>query len=278
MNGRQPTLAAAVIALAGCSGDVTIGITDAPVDAATAVVIQFEGLDLVETDGTSRRFDFDPPERIDLLALQGGDRQLLLSEGVPEGDFTALRLRISADGSGDDSYVETPDGQLALELDAGDASGLRVERSFSVGFGDDVDLTIDFDLRRSILDPEQDGEPYRLVPHLRVVSARSAGAIFGVVDDDLVDAGCAPAIYVYEGRNRVPGDAGGANEPYNSGLVTETASGNWEYSVGALSPGDYTAALTCEADLDHPETDDGIDFAEQQNVTVSPGEATNADF
>lgn len=278
MKALHPAIAVVGFALCGCNGQVTVGVTDAPIDNATAVVIQFEGVDLIGNDGTER-FDIDPPLRIDLLTLQGIDREILLNESVPEGDYTAVRLRISADGSGNDSYVDTvDDGRIALEMDEDGESGLRVARTFSVEFNNDQDFTIDFDLRRSILEPSSDGEPYRLAPTLRILNAASVGDVRGIVDPSLVSNNCAPAAYVFEGKDQDPDDVGGLGAPYNTGLVFQSGANTWEYAVGTLRRGEYTVAITCEADQDDPESNDDIEFLEQRNVTIERGETTFADF
>ena len=52
------------------SGFVTLNITDAPVDEADAVVVQFSSVTL-KSDNDVLIFDFDTPKSIDLLSLQG---------------------------------------------------------------------------------------------------------------------------------------------------------------------------------------------------------------
>src|SRR5688572_1795292 len=109
--------ATALLALSGCSDDggtgkLTLGITDAPVDNATAVVVQFTGVEVKPEDGNARSFDFDEPRQIDLLALTGTDSELLLDEvEVRSGRYNWVRLKVLAEADGVmDSYITLEDG------------------------------------------------------------------------------------------------------------------------------------------------------------------------
>ncbi|MBW3567908.1 MAG: DUF4382 domain-containing protein, partial [Proteobacteria bacterium] len=50
---------------------MSLGVTDAPVDSATRVVVEFTGVSAKRAGGQATVFDFDTPRQIDLLALQG---------------------------------------------------------------------------------------------------------------------------------------------------------------------------------------------------------------
>ena len=53
-------------------GRLTLGVTDAPVDDATAVVVKFTAVELKPENGDAFTITLDPAQSIDLLALAGG--------------------------------------------------------------------------------------------------------------------------------------------------------------------------------------------------------------
>lgn len=64
---------------------LTISITDAVIDSAQKVVVEFSGLSIQPENGDTIEYTFDTPQSIDLLSLQGTlftsliDEQTLLS-------------------------------------------------------------------------------------------------------------------------------------------------------------------------------------------------------
>lgn len=265
------------------TGLLDLAVTDAPVDYATAVVVRFLGVELVAEDGRIIRFDLDPPRQIDLLALQGLDRALLLDDAVvPAGRYEGLRLLVEATETGQASFVELRDGGLAaLVVPAGDSAGLVMATDFRVEAGEEIDLTLDFQLRRGLVE-HLPGQEYRLLPALRLVETDTAGAVTGTVDNRLVLAvGCengalsdlGNSVYVYEGFNRQPEDVWGtAVGPLTSAAVRlDPFEGEYRYSVGFLPAGAYTVAFTCQAALDQADADDLLVFHPLENVVVPAG-------
>jgi hypothetical protein len=62
-------------------------------------------------------------------------------------------------------------------------------------------------------------------------------------------------------------------------LVTATVGDDLTYSVTFLSVGEYTAAFTCQAELDDPEAEDEIEFAVVATmIMVNDGVTTTVDF
>jgi len=267
------------LVLAGCDqGTVQLDVADAPVDDADRIVVQFTGVVLYRDDGETETFDFDAPKSIDLAAqVEGATANLLDGAGVDEGRFTSIRLKVSADGSGDDSFVDVDGTLTPLRLEDADASRLRVSHGFSVDRLDETRLVVDFDLRKSVHAPDGAAEPYDLRPSLRVVDPEDAGAVTGAVSAARAGAaGCRPAVYVYTGHGATPDDVGSALPPYASAIVRLDT--DYAYRVAWLPAGNYTVAFTCEAAADDPELDDDIALEDPQNVTVRAEETETADF
>lgn len=264
------------------SATLDLAITDAPIDRAAAVELRITGVHLVPASGEPEQFDFDTPLTVEMLRLQGSNSEPLLSgETVPAGEYTAIRLLIDAEPATDDSLIEFLDGTIfSLALpESADGVAEHGER-FTLEAGEKHAFTLDFDLRRSLRPPADDGNDYRLEPVTRLVDDDTAGHAEGTVDAALVsDSECFPAVYAYSGRDVEPGELGSATEPVNTALV-EPAAGQLDsvFFLGFLPEGDYTMALTCRADRDEVDTTDGVTFSHTLNVTIEAGETSQPAF
>jgi hypothetical protein len=296
----------AALLLAACGSDnnndgpakVSISVTDAPVDAAEAVVVSFIGVELFPADGSAPlSFSFDPPRSIDLLDLQGSNSAFLIQDAeVEPGVYNELRLLIDTENAACnnlvapfDSYIRIDGTDYPLIVPSGGASGLKVFGPITAAAGGSASYTVDFDLRRSIAERGVTG-CYNLRPVLRVVDNAEVGTLAGTVDGDLLLAegctadsvsGAGAAVYVYEGAGVEPGDAGGSGaEPLTSSLLTplDDGTGDFSYEVGFLLQGSYTAAFTCQAGDDAAESDDEIGFGAVAGVQIVADTVTTQDF
>lgn len=296
-------LLSAGLLLAACgSGDsagtdtnlVTLKITDAPVDEAENVWVEFSAVTFKSDDNEDITFDLDPVQRINLLALQGSESQALLENvEIPAGDYNQIRLAVNAEFDDVmDSYITIDGTQYELRVPSGSESGLKLNTPFTIAEGtvgmtvadENSVYTIDFDLRKSIVNPV--GQPgYFLKPVLRLVQNINTGTISGTVDSQLlVGTNCSDqdpltgnSVYVFAGENITPDDIDGNEpEPVTTALLNfNNETGIYSYDVGFLSEGDYTLALSCSADLDNIDTDDStVLFDAIDNVSVVAGENT----
>ena len=94
-------------------GRLTLRVTDSPVTSARRVVVEFTGVEIKARDGGDTEvFDF-APRQIDLLALDGGGSEILLSEEVlPAGEYEWIRLKVNAGRNASDSFIELDDGSI----------------------------------------------------------------------------------------------------------------------------------------------------------------------
>lgn len=261
-------------------GKITLGVTDAPVDGAEHVVVEFTGVELKASGEPGPEvFNFSTPRQIDLLALEGGGSEILLrDEVVPAGNYEWIRLKVNAGRTASDSYVDLADGSRhSLFIPSGNESGLKLIRGFTVGAGSTTNFTIDFDLRRSVVRPPGQAGDFVLKPVLRLVDNLQVGGLAGVIAPALIATGCEPAVYVFNGLNITPDDLGGTTEPFvTARVVQSTTTGAYEYRVGFMPVGEYTVALTCDADMDDAATNDTITFVRSVNATVTVGQTTTA--
>jgi hypothetical protein len=293
----------AILTLASCgggdgagTGTLSLQITDGPVEDAEHVYIQFSGLQLQSADGprTTLYYCQDPanpaltvvsedacttppaPKRFDLLALTGGEAELLLETFVlPAGRYNWIRLMVDTGGEDDSCIDVDKDGVDGicheLTIPSNDQTGLKLNRGFVVPAGGSADFTIDFDLRKSVHFTGNDpatGE-YMLRPTLRLADNSMTGAIAGTVDPSLVPDGCTPAVYVYEGSGVAPDDIDAdvnTPDPVTTATV-KLDNGTYRYKAAYLEAGSYTVAYTCDAGADDPTTNDVLTFADTTTDT-----------
>lgn len=271
------------------SGTVAIGITDAPVDSAEAVIIHFTEATLHGPNGNTTVKVIDPVtdqagRSIDLLRLQGGMWTGLFTDVVTAGHYSWIRLTLDMS----QSYIQINGQQYALRCTSCENNGYRLNRSFNVDADSTMALMLDFDLRKSITDPSSSLD-YILRPTVRVVETAASGDIRGEVDPNLISnlggfTGC--SVYAFEGNDAllddvyIPVDMSIPTEQNNPVSTAKVVYENniYQYTLSFLPAGDYTVALTCDADMDSAATDDTLTFSDPVNVTVIASETSNGDI
>jgi hypothetical protein len=268
-------------------GTINLYITDAPIDSAAKVVVSFSGVSIKPNNGPAFDIDFVDDNNlpivksIDLLSQQWPDSEPLLVDHVlVAGHYNWIRLKVVASETSTDSYIELDDGsQHPLYIPSGNQTGLKLVRGFDISVTGATSLTIDFDLRKSVLMPNGNSLAYKLQPALRIVDNSNVGHIKGVVGAVTLNhidcTGSDYAVYVYAGDNIIPDDVDGI-EP--DPIKTSFLSNSFQYAVGFLDAGVYTISFTCEANNDNNETDDVITFIGTDSVTVNAGETTIYNF
>jgi hypothetical protein len=290
--------------LAGCdsgggdngagTGDMSLSLTDAPVDGAEAVVVYFDAITVKASGGSRKTYSVNDPvtgqpgRSVDLMQLTGSRSVVLLdNQQLSAGQYSWLRLDVDLDPSR--SYIEIAGQRHELRCNSCDNNGLKLNRGFDVPTDGTVAYTVDFDLRSSISNP-QSGTHYNLRPTLRIVETALAGNIAGTVDSTLVstlgDGPC--AVYVYESGGVTPNDIflPEADDPpptWNNPVSTASVDfedNSYRYEVGYLPAGTYTTALTCDTQQDDPTRDSSkvVSFSGIDNVQVTAGSTTPKDF
>lgn len=270
------------------TGTLSLSITDAPVDNADAVVVEFTGVEIKPAGGSSFSIDFAAPQSIDLLALTGGTAEILLNgEVLDAGDYEWLRLKVNATEGGDpmdDSYIVVGGVAYDLRIPSSDQTGLKLNRPITIPANGSTSFTIDFDLSKSIHVTGQNN--YMLRPTLRLVDNSMDGALAGTVDAGTIAAECSSgdigAVYVFENAGTTPDDInidGTDVEPVAIATVDWEA-GDYSYLVAFLEAGDYTAAFTCDAGDDDPGAEEvtSLVFVGTTDITITAGQTTTQDF
>ncbi len=272
------------------TGRLSLGVTDAPVDEASSVVVQFSGVAFKRAGAAPEVVqNLTPsPRQLDLLQYQGG-RAAVLLDGVtlPAGDYQWIRLIVDNEQDVRDSYIVLTGGEeCELRVPSGAESGLKLMRGFTLPADGSVALTVDFDLRKSIHAPpgQRSGNcavGYLMRPTLRLVDDANVGAIAGHIDSELIAEECLPKVYVFSGSGVTPDDleeaAGADADPLVVASVTiANGSITHPYRAAFLPPGPYTVAFTC--DDDDAAADETLDFTGAQSVTVQANLIATADF
>ena len=278
----------------GDTGTVSLSVTDAPVDEASSVVIQFSGV-AFKREGSAPEMveNLTPsPRQIDLLQYQQGRAAILLNDVVlTAGRYEWLRLIVDNEPNVRDSYVTLDSGaECELRVPSGAESGLKLNRGFTLPADGSVALTVDVDLRQSLhAPPGQRGsgidctQAFLWRPTLRLVDDANVGAIAGRVDAALVTMDCVPSVYVFAGADVLPDDVEemSASTPDVDPLVVATVNvlngaTQYDYRAAFIPAGTYTVAFSCGDD--DPASDDPLTFSPTQNATVQPNLITTIDF
>jgi hypothetical protein len=286
-------VASVCLTLSGCgggssgsgTGTLSMGITDAPIDSAEAVVIHVTSatlhgpggdttFDVVDSTGKSGR-------DIDLLKFQGGQWTGLFNATVPAGHYSWMRLGIDLSKS----YIQINGAQYGLQCTSCDNVGYKINTSFDVAQDATLTMMLDFDLRKSITDPSSANQDYILRPTVRMIENAASGSISGSVDATLLSSlgGGMCSVYVFAGQGATPSDIYiplNAPIPSTNPITTAnvTGTGPYSYTASFLPAGDYTIAVTCDAAADSAATVDTLTFSYAQNVTVTAGATTTANF
>jgi hypothetical protein len=248
--------------LSACNGTLTVNLTDTPVDGATSVVVDFTGIELHNTNGSTVTINFPSARQIDLLQLQNGlTTALAQSESVPVGTYDWMQLQVLAnkDTQGQ-SYIALDTGaQYPLYIPSGSQAGLKLASSFTISQGKTTQLIIEFNLRQSIT--STDGQNYVLAPAMRLEDQQQTGTI--TVTSDLAAlatqqlgsgqaADCKGGLFVFSGGSVTPQNGGGASLVDFAPITFNALSTQVSMSVPYLAKGSYTLAATCNYDLYDP--------------------------
>lgn len=283
---RSAAVLCALLLLTSCGGsggnnnNLNIYVADAPLDNARSVIVSLTQISVTGDQGI-QYFPFPASTAINFYQLQGGLSQFLISTSLPVGHYTSITLYFdAAPGTLDSNITLIGNGNTyPLVIPAGQPTSYTVPVNFIVFQNITASYTLDLDLRKSVLPDPSNPNQYLLQPSLRAVSNNDYGLISGTVANTLVSSGCNPAVYIYSG-NVTPTDVNvnapaGSVQPISSALVGVNGTiSQFAFSVGFLPPGEYTAAFTCQANLDDPTKTDNIQFLATTTTTVAAGNTT----
>ena len=298
----------AAVAMGGCGGGsgggdssseafgfLSLGISDAPIHDAQKVCVTFTDIELKQMDGPSTTLTLSSPEKINLLEFQGTNTMPILSnERLPAGQYEWMRLGVDAvrgsnGGAGDTGDAAVCDGDASyivmndnsvhnLYVPSGANTGLKLHGGYTVPANDQVSLTAEFDLGKSITAPPGQSPDVMLRPTIKLVNNNEVGTLTGQVANEFAEAeACQPSVYVFNDGvtpNGIEDDVVDPDDPVATAIVEaqDEPDGTvaWHYTIGFLLAGEYEAAFTCDGQSFEP--------VDGSPVTIAASETAVVDF
>ena len=162
---------------------LTIGITDAPIDEAKEVNITITKIEISKDDLAWQVYyeetTEEPAETINLLEFSQGKVFKFKTTEFEPGQYAQIRLYLST--TAEDNTIKLLDDTLYnLEINSGiQNNGLKLVSGFAIIEGVETELTIDFDVRKSIVVKNPNATPpiYSLKPTLKLITNDVSGNI-----------------------------------------------------------------------------------------------------
>jgi len=244
----------------GQSGMVSLSLTDAPIDdtSITGVYITITGIKYHKQKEEWKTFEeFEGPQTHNLLELQNGISTLLGDFEMEAGQYNQLRFMLDAAEKGQGQgqgqgqrqggpkttpgcYIEYEDGSTQdLFVPSGGKSGYKATGSFRVPSNGSVELTADFDVRKSVV--ETGNGRYILKPTIRLITNNEAGTIAGGVTNMPADSSDI-TIYAYEDGAYSDEEAGEPADEENrfpNAVTSDMVCDTNHYRLSYLAPMTY---------------------------------------
>ncbi|MCO4845518.1 MAG: DUF4382 domain-containing protein [Sulfurovum sp.] len=165
------------------TGQVLLKLTDAPTDDENVigVYVTFDALRYQYADSNDSWEDVDLNESrtINLLDLQDGKTTLLNQVELPAGEIAHVRFVLNTD----DCYIVLADeGRKPLTVPSGDQTGFKAIGGFTIPAGGTVNVTADFDVRKSVT--VTGNKDYKLRPTIKIIDNIEVGEINGTMTLD----------------------------------------------------------------------------------------------
>ena len=210
-------------------GMVRLGLTDAPIDEADAVLITINTVDIRRAGGGPWQTFVGESRTFDLLSLTGGVNEMLGEQVLEPGEFTGIRLLVEA------AQIVIDGETFDLEVPSGDQRGIQLQGSFSIVTGETLDLMMDFDARKSITRRGQ-GNNFALKPIVRLVPTTGAGFITGRVFADGGEDGLQAVVIAKQDGEEI------------SSAIVDPEDGT--YRIAYLEPGAYDLHVESELTIE----------------------------
>ncbi len=242
----------------GTTGTLKLSITDAPIDSdgITGVFITVTEVQYHTDESGWKVFeDYEGPRSFNLLDLQRGESELLGSFEMEAGTYTQIRFMLDAPAMGmgqhanPGCYLEFKDGTTQnLFVPSGAQTGYKAVGKFTVPMNGEVEVTADFDVRKSVVKAGASGK-YLLKPTIRLVVDNQAGQIAGGVSN--IPEGKDVVVYSYKEGTY---DASEADDPdveetrFPNAVSSDMVDGEGAYHLAYLAPGTYDLVVVATVD------------------------------
>lgn len=193
------------VLMIGCSmaaddpGTIRLSLTDAPIADAKDVEGVFITISSIEYNLNGAWIEdtgFEGPQEFNLLDLTGGTVAPLTNTVISAGEVTQIRFKldVQTDGASSraipgsyividsrgeaDGVIDENDDTYELFVPSGSQTGYKAVGSFTIPSNGEVEITADFDVRKSVVKRGSKDE-YILKPTIRLIVNNQAGTIDG---------------------------------------------------------------------------------------------------
>jgi hypothetical protein len=183
----------------GDTGTVTVGLTDNSTYKYKAVYVTIKELQFNRKDPSSDMSNKSwevfatPNKTYNLLRLVNGVSETLGDKEFPVGDYKQIRLIIGETPESENNnegephpyanYVGLKDGSyVPLKIPSGLQTGIKLVHNFVVERGKTIELLLDFDACRSVVEAGKSGK-YILKPTIKVIEPINKSVVSGTVTD-----------------------------------------------------------------------------------------------
>jgi len=237
------------------SGIMKLSLTDAPIDGAdvTGVFITINEIQVhTPSNGWVTMEDFEGPETFNLLDLTRGESEFLGSLELEGGKYTQIRFLLDAPETGagrplsPGCYIEFEDESTEpLFVPSGSQSGFKAVGAFTVPVNGTVEITADFDVRKSVHQTGAGSPRYILRPVIRLIVENQAGAIRGNVTNIPDDTGI--VVYAYADDTYTEDEAAepeGESIRFPNAVSSDRVDEMGVYKIAFLAEGVYDLIVT----------------------------------
>jgi hypothetical protein len=232
-------------------GTVKLSITDAPIDTdgIEGVYITISEVQYHLGGNNWQEFVFEVPKTYNLLDLQRGNSEIMGSFELEAGTYTQIRFLLDApvvnagQNSNSGCYLKFEDGTIVnLFVPSGAQTGYKAVGTFDVPLNGSVELTADFDARKSVVKAGMSGS-YLLKPTIRLIVNDQAGYIAGQVSN--IPDGSEIVIYAYEAGKYVADEAVEPAEGtrFPNAVTSDKSDENNQYHLAYLAPRLYDLVI-----------------------------------
>ena len=262
------------------TGTLSLSITDAPTDdtSITGVYITIDSLQYHKQNNSWATFgEYGGPKKVNLLELTDGFSELLGNFEMESGQYNQLRFILDAPvrGQGTPSnpgcYLEYENGDTKpLFVPSGGQTGYKGVGAFTVPSNGTVEITADFDVRKSVVEAGVTGM-YILKPTIRLVVDNQAGTIAGSVSNIPDETGI--TVFAYENDEYSDTEAAepaAEENRFPNAVTSDVVGAEGGYQLNYLAPMVYDLVVVSYVDGEFQEV-----LGKVEDVTVESNETTS---
>jgi hypothetical protein len=227
------------------TGTVNVQMTDAPACGFDHVYVTVNQVRInasssaADSDGGWTTITLATPQKLDLLSLTNGTMATLGQATLPAGQYQQVRLVLAQNqgNSTANSVVVSGTGtEQPLATPSATQSGLKIIRPFDVAANSTVDLVLDFNACKSVV--QQGNGSYALKP---VITATPT-TVVGIVDGYVAVAEAGATVYAEQNGAVVSGTVADSSGHFVFSTLTQSST-NGNYDIVIAHTGETTGIV-----------------------------------